>query len=264
MAGGDGATARMRKAARRGARLPRWVRTLLALVGGVLVGAFLFDRVVMPLVVRHGDEVSVPAVGGRELAQAESDLRAAGLRPLVLPGRHHAAVARGRILDVSPPAGLMVKRGRQVILTPSLGTFHRPVPDLVGESMRLARMRLSDAGLSVGQLMYAANDLVEDDLIMAMEPEGGKPAPDNGLVSLLVSRTRSSVPYWLPDLRGFPGGACETLLQQGGFRVTIESGEGGDPGTVVRQDPPAGSPLWPGTRVVLSVVPGWSGGWGRG
>ncbi len=260
----DGAAAELRKAARRGGRLSRWIRTLLALGCGILVGTFLFDRVVMPLVVRHGDEVSVPAVGGRELAQAESDLRAAGLRPLVLPGRHHAVVAPGRVLDVAPQAGLMVKRGRQVVLTPSLGSFRRAVPNLVGESIRLARMRLSDAGLSVGQLMYAANDLVGDDLVMAMEPEGGKPAPDGGTVSLLVSRARSSVPYWLPDLRGFPGGASETLLQQGGFRVTVESGEGGDPGTVVRQDPPAGSPLWPGARVVLTVVPGWRGSWDRG
>ena len=58
---------------------------------------------------------------------------------------------------------------------PSLGTFHRTVPDLVGQSMRLARLRLGDAGLSVGQVMYAANELVGDDLVMASEPEGGTP-----------------------------------------------------------------------------------------
>jgi serine/threonine-protein kinase len=219
---------------------------------------------VMPLVVRHGDEVSVPSVGGSELAQAEKELRAAGLRPLVLQGRHHTVVPRGRVLEVSPPPGLSVKRGRQVILTPSLGTFHRAVPDLVGQSMRLARMRLGDAGLSVGQLMYAANELVGEDIVMAMEPEGGTPAPENGMVSLLVSRARPSVPFWLPDLRGLPGAASETLLEQGGFSVTIQTGDGGEPGTVVRQDPPPGSPLWPGTRVVLSVVPGWGRGWGRG
>jgi eukaryotic-like serine/threonine-protein kinase len=260
----DGAARRAKATAERGARLPRLVRSLLALALGVLVGAIVFDRILMPLVVRHGDEVRVPSVGGADLAQAESALRAAGLRPLVLQGRHHTVVPRGQVLEVSPPPGLSVKRGRQVILTPSLGTFHRIVPDLVGQSMRLARLRLGDAGLSVGQLMYAANDLVGEDLVMAMEPEGGAPAPENGVVSLLVSRSRPSVPFWLPDLRGLPGAASETLLEQGGFSVTVQTADGGEPGTVVRQDPPPGAPLWPGTRVVLSVAPGWGRGWGRG
>jgi eukaryotic-like serine/threonine-protein kinase len=260
----DGATRRVRRAAQGGARLPRLARSLLALALGILVGAAVFDRIVMPLLVRHGEEVNVPAVGGEDLAQAESALRAVGLRPLVLQGRHHAVVPRGRVLEVSPPPGLSVKRGRQVILTPSLGAFHRAVPDLVGQGMRLARMRLGDAGLSVGQLMYAADDLVGEDLVMAMEPEGGTPAPENGTISLLVSRARPSVPFWLPDLRGLPGAASETLLEQGGFSVTVQTADGGEPGMVVQQDPPPGSPLWPGTRVVLGVAPGWGRGSGRG
>lgn len=254
-----------RDAARRRGRLSRAARQLLALLLGILAGVLLFDRLLMPLVVRHRDEAQVPSIGGSDLAQAESMLRGLGLRPVVMPGRHHAAVSRGQVLEVSPQPGLSVKRGRQVFLTPSLGTFHRTVPDLVGQSMRLARLRLGDAGLSVGQVMYAANDLVGDDLVMATEPEGGTPAPDNGTVSLLVSRERPSVPYWLPDLRGLPGAASEVLLEQGGFRVSVEHGDGGQPGTVVRQDPPPGTPLWPGTRVVLGVAPGWSRGrsWGR-
>jgi eukaryotic-like serine/threonine-protein kinase len=259
-----GGMTKVRGTVERGARLPRFVRQALALVLGVLVGAFLFDRVLMPIVVRHGEEVRIPSVGGSDLAQAENALRAAGLRPLVMKGRHHAVVPRGQVLEVSPPPGLSVKRGRQVILTPSLGTFHRTVPDLVGQSMRLARMQLGDAGLAVGQIMYAANELVGPDLIMAMEPEGGAPAAENGAVSLLVSRDRPSIPFWLPDLRGLPGSISETLLEQGGFLVSVQTEAGGEPGAVVRQDPPPGTPLWPGTRVVLGVAPGQGRVWGRG
>lgn len=251
-----------RRVADKSARLPRLVRQLLALALGMAAGAFLFDRVLMPLVVRHGDEVAVPSVGGSDLAHAEDALRAAGLRPLVIAGRHHAVVPRGQVLEVSPPPGLSVKRGRQVILTPSLGTFYRLVPDVVGESMRMARLRLDDAGLTLGRVMYAANDLVVESQVMAMEPEGGSPAPDNSTVSLLVSRSRPPVPHWLPDLRGLPGAASEILLEQGGYAVSIETAGDGEPGTVVRQDPPPGSPLWPGNRIVLSVAPGR--GWRRG
>jgi eukaryotic-like serine/threonine-protein kinase len=259
-----GATARARDAVRRGQRLPRLVRQAIALVLGILAGVLLFDRLLMPVLVRHGDEVRVPSVGGVELAQAEKSLRVAGLRPLVMTGRHHAVVPRGDVLEVSPPSGLSVKRGRQVILTPSLGAFHLTVPNLVGQTMRLARIQLGDAGLAVGEVMYAANDLVEGDVVMAMEPEGGAPAPENSTVSLLVSRPRPSTGYWLPDLRGLPGTASEILLEQGGFSVTVQTEAGGEPGTVVRQDPPPGVPLWPGTHVVLSVAPGWGRGSGRG
>lgn len=224
---------------------------------GILCGVLLFDRVLMPQVVRHGDDVQVPFVAGRNLAQAEEELRDAGLEPVLMAGRHHPEVPAGRVLELSPSIGQKVKRGRQIRITPSLGAVSHTVPDVVGMSVRMARMELTQAGLHVRRSGYAATDLVEPDQVMALEPEAGTPAPPEGEVTLLVSQRRAPVAYWLPDLRGLSGRESAAWLQSQGFRAElIETAPAGMPGLVVAQTPPPGTPVWRGTRVELAVAPG--------
>ena len=79
-----GASARCGRAANPG--LIGWLRGVLERIGtvilAVLCGALIFDRVLMPQVVRHGDETPVPSVatvrmtGGRHpFSSARSSMR---------------------------------------------------------------------------------------------------------------------------------------------------------------------------------------------
>jgi len=236
--------------------VPLVVRVLFAVLVGVAVGVVLFDRFLMPAVVRHGQEVRVPAVTGRELAEAQRTLQASGLEPVLTEGRYHPGVPAGMVLEVQPPVGLSVKEGRQVHITPSLGEHQRRVPNLLGHTLRMARLIAGDAGLRIGEIGYAATHLAPPDQILAMSPEPGAPAQPNGQITLLLSRKRSPVPSWLPDLRGMAGWRAAALLRRSGFRVSTREGFGGMPGTVVYQAPGPGTPLWPGSHVELEVAPG--------
>lgn len=243
------------------------LQRVLLVVLGTLCGLVLFNNVLMPRVVRHGEDVRVPSVAGKELADAEAILRRSGLEPVRGQGRHHPGVPPGHVLELSPPVGLSVKKGRQVFLIPSIGAIDRIVPDVTGLSVRLARLRLTEAGLRIRKTDYAATEHTPADLVLAMSPEPGGPVPAHNSVTLLVSQKRAPVPYWLPDLRGREGRQSVRWLQANGFRASTSEGPPtGIPGTVVLQDPAPGTPVWPGARVALSVAPGQSSGraFGRG
>jgi beta-lactam-binding protein with PASTA domain len=240
------------------------LRDLLAAILGVSAGLFLFDRVLMPRVVRHGDDVRIPAVAGSDLARAETVLRSAGLQPVRIPGRYNAQIQRGSVLEIHPPAGRLVKAGRQVFLTPSLGPVNHRVPDLTGMSVRMAKVKLVERGLRAAATEYAATDRFEPDQVLAMTPDPGSPVPESGEVTLLVSRLPAPTPYWMPDFRGLGGSESANALKASGIDAALTLGRAvpsgawisGAPGTVVQQDHDPGSPVWPGTRVELGIAPG--------
>ena len=221
----------------------------------VVVGAVVFDRIVMPLVVRQGQEVVIPAVDGLAVDRATELLVEAGLEPIEAPGKYSALLARGQVLEASPTPGLSVKRGRQVFLTPSLGMENRLVPDVEGLSLRLAGVRLQETGLKVGDVHYTSTDRVRPGEVIASAPAQGSPMPNAGTVSLLLAREKAPVPFWLPDLTGRAGVETAAWLEACGFKVFIyETAFPGTPGTVVRQRPPAGEPIWPTDRIDLTVA----------
>lgn len=225
--------------------------TLLA----VILGSIFFDRVLMPRVVRHGQDVVVPAVAGLSLEQAETLLTSAGLRPVQSEGKYSDLVPGGLVLEASPAAGLAVKKGRQVFITPSLGLENRQVPDLQGLSLRLASVRLRESGLAGGNVDYAATDRVQPGEVIATNPPAGAPVPTAGTVALLLSRKKTAIPFWMPDLTGRPAVEAAAWLEACGFSARMqESAFPGEPGTVLSQFPPGGSPIWPGTEVRLTVV----------
>ncbi|HZB48440.1 MAG TPA: PASTA domain-containing protein, partial [Mycobacteriales bacterium] len=91
--------------------------------------------------------VAVPAVTGRSRADAEAELRAAGLAPAVTE-RPDEEVERGLVVS-QQPAGGSVRRGSTVRLVVSTGEDLVPVPDVRGQSVDSARRRLEDAGFRV-------------------------------------------------------------------------------------------------------------------
>lgn len=221
----------------------------------VVVGVLIFDRVLMPRFVEQGAEVEIPRVHGIAVSDAKTILEQAGLEPVVADGRFSQIADNGTILESSPGPGLLVKLGRKVFLTPSLGTESRTVPELQSLSLRLASRRLQVAGLDVGSVDYTATDEVPPGVVLASIPPSGSPVRGAGEVSLLMSRARRAVPFWMPSLVGRTGIETAAWLEACGFEVDLtESSYPGAPGEVLRHEPRAGEPIYSGDRVELVIA----------
>jgi serine/threonine-protein kinase len=221
----------------------------------VILGLAIFDRVVMPRVVRQGEDVDVPVVIQLSVNEAVAALEESGLEPVVGEGKFSPTVSGGMVLSASPDGGLRVKRGRQVFLTPSLGLESRAVPELAGTTLRIAQTKLRSLGLEVGQIHYAAVGDVADGEVLATSPGPGAAVPPDGKVELLLSRLKADIPVRMPDLTGRPGVETAAWLESCGFEVRIEETSfPGNPGEVVSQEPGSGAAVYPGTALVLEVA----------
>lgn len=234
--------------------LRRRLRWCLFVLAGFFVGVGVFDRIVMPRVTRHGDEVVIPDCVGVPLDEARGKLAAADLQAADGPTHFSADIPRGQVIGSSPLGGMRVKRGREVFLSVSLGVVDHRVPDVMGLSLRMARVQLQELGLNMGDVAYAAVGETDAEEILAMSPEPGAPLPSEGTVSFLLSKKRKATAYHLPDLRGYSISEVMAWLRANGFSAQLDQSGLASDTPVLATDPPAGGLLWAGSVVRLATT----------
>jgi eukaryotic-like serine/threonine-protein kinase len=227
-------------------------------VAGFALGVFLFNSVVMPRLLGHGEEVAVPDLVGRPLTGAKEMIAEHGLELGPLSEQWSRVYPDGFVLAQSPAAQSTVKRGREVRLTVSAGKGGQAVPDLAGTGYRDAQVALARAGLRVGQMAYAPSERVPKDNVLATDPEPETQVEPGARVDLLVSLGPPAAPYVLPNLRGHSVESVRSFLGRTGIRL-LERQRGASgvaSGTVLEQSPPPGYRIRSGDLVEVTVSEG--------
>lgn len=233
-------------------------RVRLALVvlglalGGWLIGYVAATRVLYPAPPPPRDLVSVPDVRGLSYTEAVQRLSEAGLAMGAMDSLRHPTVPNDLILGQSPLPGQLALPGTEVVATRSLGPETRAVPDVTGIDGERARIVLETSGFVV------RSDTVEADLprghVVSTRPPADSSVALPAEIRVTLSRGPPLVP--MPRLVGLAEDAARNVADSIG--LVVEEVEevfrfGRDQGIVVDQDPPADTPVEPGTRVRLSV-----------
>ncbi|MDM7914663.1 MAG: PASTA domain-containing protein [Candidatus Eisenbacteria bacterium] len=220
---------------------------LLGLLLGGLLGIVLFDRVLMPRVVRHGSDAEVPGVVGLRGEQVAERLEDAGLQVGRISEVRNGEVAEGSVLSQDPPEGARVRKGRPVNLLVSGGIPETTVPDLTGMTPRHAKLELNRVGLTAGAVLSLPSDLAAEGEVLSTRPGKGERSGGDGTVDLIVSGGAPVAVYVMPDLRGKDRSEAIQTLGSAGIRVA-----GYSPGGIVNwQQPAPGSPIRAGQTVQL-------------
>ncbi|MGA2220157.1 MAG: PASTA domain-containing protein [Terracidiphilus sp.] len=218
----------------------------------------------------HGAEVQVPALKGMTVAEARSQSAGLGLN-LDVDNRYYSGdVAAGHILTQSPAPGTVVRREWRVRVAESLGPQKVEVPDTVGRDQRIAALTLRRVGLEVGvtaQLPYAG---AAEGIVLAQDPPGHAQGIAQPSVNLLVAAPSDDVPdgFLMPDLTGLPIVFAQAQMAKVGIQsatpafidVPITPITNAPPkppvkpGSVLSQQPPAGSRIDQNTTVKLTVA----------
>src|ERR1700722_18861000 len=106
-----------------------------------LVVMFVSAAVTLRLAL-HAGETAVPNFSNMTLAEAGDAALHAGLDIKLENKFYSTTVPAGRILAQSPAAGSRVRHGWQVRVTESLGPQQVTIPDVSGQSERLAAIAL--------------------------------------------------------------------------------------------------------------------------
>src|SRR5215217_5849515 len=126
------------------------------------------------------------------------------------------------------------------------------VPAVKGMTERAARQGLTEAGFEVG--VHRRGSSEEDTgKVIGQSVPGGKKAKRGSKVLLTIGEGQQVTK--IPDLTGLPYSEAENRLQEAGYLlggVEEATSQTVPAGVVMKQDPPPGTPLAPGSYVYLT------------
>jgi len=126
---------------------------------GVAVGLGVIALIVVLLWLRfythHGRTIMVPDLAGLSLEEVDDVCSSRNLRFEVIDSVFSSAMPRGTVIKQNPLASSQVKRNRKIFLTMNaINPEKVNMPQLVGLSIRQARLALQNAGLILGEIKY--------------------------------------------------------------------------------------------------------------
>lgn len=236
----------------------------LMIAGGALITAsllFLFtlDQVFMPYYLKTGVYVEAPDLLGKTVPEATAAIAKGHLTIFEEKREFHNQYPADTIYLQIPAAGTHVKPGRRIRVFVSNGARPIIVPDVLGKSLRNARLAIQDAGLAVSQEVpwIPSNEYLYG-MVARQSPEAGAEVSDTMVVTLYVSNGRRVSNVVMPNLLNLDIAAAKDSLIARHFNmglVRIQREEQPDllPDTVIDQYPEAGRPASTSDEVIIIV-----------
>lgn len=222
----------------------------------IIVGGFIVDRVVMPMVTRQGSEFTLPDFTSQRLLEAQISLNDLGLEYEVSSEEFSPGKPQGVILQQFPKGGTKVKPGRSIKFVISLGQKTVIIPDLAGKSVRQAMLDLETAGLALGEIAWALSDTIPERVVVFSYPSAGTEIPLGSHVNLMVNRGRARNFTYMPLVIGLTLDEAVKRLEDKLLKVGIVSYRADElylPETVLEQSEPQGAELDVDTEIDLVV-----------
>ena len=129
------------------------------------------------------------------------------------------------------------------------------VPDVVGKQMTLAKQILEDKNLRV-KIAETYDASVPAGQVVSQYPEAGSKVKEQRLVTVYISKGGEEIE--MPDLKGLSRENAEEKLKKVGLKLgsIYEKNSSEEAGTVIAQDPRAGSKISKGQSVDITVSKG--------
>jgi serine/threonine protein kinase/beta-lactam-binding protein with PASTA domain len=216
---------------------------LVALIGGA---AYLLPRLFEQ---PPANDIRVPGLIGLSEQQALNAIADAGLERGDVSYEASEDAERDRVIEQEPNRDEFVEEGTPVDIVVSTGAPMVTVPSVVGQDLEAALATLEAAGLRATERERNSDEPQGE--VLETDPAAGESVPEGTAVTVFFS----DGPEEVPDVVGMRQGAAERELREAGFEVFVTTTtDTTEPrGTVVRQNPPAGS-TWPeGTSVTIEV-----------
>ncbi len=167
----------------------------------------------------HGREVAIPKLVGMTVLEAERAVSAAGLQITIERQFYSSDIPEGRVMTQMPPPGTKVRRGWMVRVAQSLGPQRVAIPDVTGQSERVAEMNIRRRSLDLASIAQVNLPDTMADQVVSQNPPANASGVAAPKISLLVSNGPESAAFVMPDVTGQPLGSATLALQDAGLRV---------------------------------------------
>ena len=165
-------------------------------------------------------------------------------------------VPEGNIVSQVPVPDTKVRRGWKIRVAQSLGPQRSGVPNVVGQSERVAEINISRRGLEIGTVSTIRMPGATPQTVVAQSPPADAKNAVSPKIALIVASNESSQSYVMPNFVEHPIADATTAVEQAGFnlgKVELVDDSNGTSGTVARQFPPAGQRIAAGATISFVV-----------
>ena len=241
-------------------RFATWsIKWSLALLFFLLVMAGAGYYVFM-VALSGGQHVSVPQITGLPITEASYLLAEQGLELGKQTQVAHPSIPKYHVITQRPDAGRVVRTGRKVYPTVSMGASYMTAPDLMGKTLEDARREINQSRFRLGSVARIPVAQPRD-TVLAQDPPAGRGLPSQGYIHLLISDVSGAeAGDFMPDIVGKSVDEARDLLQPYGLVLVpnVVDIPGAREDTVLRQDPPADAIIHRGDYVTYDVKPSGS------
>jgi eukaryotic-like serine/threonine-protein kinase len=190
--------------------------------------------------------ISVPNVTGQPLAQAEHNLKAAGLTAASPTYQTSSSIAEGVVIATTPVAYTQWPDNKPVQIVVSQGP---PLPNFVGMQLAQAQAEAQQSGYAI-QFVMVNNSTQPANTIISQSPAPGSPITQGEVVSVKVSQGPPNVP--VPDVTGLSAHDAVKVLTKAGFQVNIQGGTFGG-NTVTSYQPQGEAPEGSTITIIIGL-----------
>ncbi len=199
-----------------------------------------------------GELGAVPNVVGLSLPDADKTLSDAGFKLENGGTRPSGDVAEGLVGDQDPDPGTPMRKGQSVVVYTSSGGGPVQLPMVVGLDKYTAIDKLETLGLKVLVEEEPTDDAAKINYVQRQEPASGNIVDPGTTVTIWVAVPNNTV--LVPTLTGLSRAAAENALIQLGLVPKVTEVDSTLPGgTVLAQDPAAGTLVEAGSEVAIQV-----------
>lgn len=188
---------------------------LLLVIAFFFVLALLFFSM-LGVITKHGQQLTVPDVRGKNVKEAIAILEKAGFEADVRDSIYIDSIPPLSVWVQTPDKGAQVKVGRTILLT--VNKVVAPMvkmPDLEGLTFRSAEMMLKSMRLNVGDTIYRpdfATNTVLQQLLNGKRIKPGTPLAEGSNITLILSSGTGSIENPVPNFVGLTYAEAREML----------------------------------------------------
>ncbi len=235
-----------------------WLMFIIFIAAIGLAVIFSIDKFIMPDAVRLGQEEELLDITTMDFDSASVILSNRGF---ILIKNEREKIDNnydpGVVLEQIPIPGTMVKKGRKIFATVSMGDLPVFVPNLIGKSVLDAEFIIQKNKLFLDTILYEFSSEIPNKAVMGQTLIENDTVARNDSISIIVSIGNHPSEFVIPDLIGSDLEKAAEIIKKKGFKVGIISfieDEELLPNTIVKQFPEKDNITDMGSEIDLIIV----------
>jgi len=173
----------------------------------VLIVSFVFvfgisTYLTIAWIIRSEDTVVVPELVGKDVVYVLEMMSNIGLNTKVKGSEYSPDIPKNHVIFQEPAPGAEIKKGRDIRIIISKGAEKILTPNVIGLSIRQARIILEENDLQPGNISVTYNSKFKKDDIISQFPPPSVLTKRGERVDFLVSIGKRPESYMMPDLTG--------------------------------------------------------------